>query len=198
MKAVVCATGGVHASGFCIGHAIIYYYTMRPCGEVSQRHILLKLRIGVVKMEPAARAFVVDSWDRAWTEGLWAAAWSKSVEGLTPAQAAWSPGPGRNSIWQIVLHMCFWREYALSRAEGGATKSDEEIARNNFPAIKDASEAAWAATRSRFEHTQKQIAAGLRNSDPSFDRLTGLLGHDSYHIGQINTLRALQGLKAIE
>lgn len=149
-------------------------------------------------MEPSARAFVAETWDRAWSAGLWAAAWGKSIEGLTSAQAAWTPAPGRHSIWQIVLHMCFWREYAISRAEGGATKPDEEIARNNFPDIDDTSEAAWAKARARFEESHKRIAAGLRNPDPSFDRLAGLLGHDSYHIGQINYLRALQGLKPIE
>jgi hypothetical protein len=62
----------------------------------------------------AGRELVIKWWDEAWTEGLWAAAWSKSLNDLTPAQAAWRPpatvGGERHSIWQLVLHMIFWRE----------------------------------------------------------------------------------------
>ena len=50
-------------------------------------------------------------WNDAWTEGLWAAAWGKAIDDLTPAQATWTPAPGRHSIWQIVNHVIFWREH---------------------------------------------------------------------------------------
>lgn len=149
-------------------------------------------------MDTAARNYVADTWDQAWSEGLWAAAWGKSVEGLTPAQAAWSPAPGRNSIWQIVLHMCFWREYALRRAQGGPTLPVEEIAKHNFPPIAQPTEAAWDDTRQRFERSHRSISAALRDPNPAHDRLTPLLAHDAYHVGQINYLRAMQGLKPIE
>lgn len=149
-------------------------------------------------MDPAAREYIAGAWDRAWSEGLWAAAWGKSVEGLSSAQAAWSPGEGRNSIWQIVLHMVFWREYALRRAEGGDVLPDDEIARRNFPRITEVTEEAWAEARRQFEASHRRVAQGLRNPSESYDRLASLLGHDAYHVGQINYLRAMQGLAPIE
>ena len=40
-------------------------------------------------MEQAAREHVMKWWNEAWSEGLWAASWRKSLDGLTAAQAAW-------------------------------------------------------------------------------------------------------------
>jgi uncharacterized damage-inducible protein DinB len=149
-------------------------------------------------LHPAARAFVAEGWDSAWRDGLWAASWSKSIEGLTAAQAAWSPAPGRHSIWQIVLHMVFWRESYLRRVATGERHTDEELARLNFPQISEVTEPAWAEVRRRLADTQDRMAAALRDADPKHDVLVAFLAHDSYHFGQINYLRAMQGLKAIE
>lgn len=147
------------------------------------------------------RELQIKWWSEAWTEGLWAASWSKSVEGLTAAQANWSPAPGRTSIWQVVLHIVFWRENSLrtvASATRGQRPTTEEMERFNFPAISDASESAWQAARARLEDTQNRVAAVLADSSIDVARLPYLIPHDSYHFGQINYLRAMQGLKPIE
>lgn len=152
-------------------------------------------------MLPPDRALLTQWWSDAWNEGLWAASWSKSIADLTPAQANWSPAPGRKSIWQIVLHMVFWRENSLRRLAPetlGQKPTAEEIERFNFPAITDTSETAWSAARARFEETQQRIATAFANETTDIGRLRYLLPHDCYHIGQINYLRAMQGLKPIE
>ena len=84
-------------------------------------------------------------WGDAWDAGLWAAAWSKSVEGLAPEQAAWQPA-GRDtaphhSIWQIVEHMIFWRENGLGRLDGGPRPTETELKSSNFPQPGDVSDA---------------------------------------------------------
>ncbi len=155
-------------------------------------------------MSTTDRALIVKWWSEAWTDGLWAASWSRSLDGLSAARAAWQPpsAPGvggqRHSIWQLVLHMVFWRENWLGRLKGGAKPTPDEMARLNFPAIADASEAAWAAARERFADTQNRIAAALRDGGPAADPVMYFLPHDCYHFGQINYLRAMQGLKPIE
>jgi len=160
-------------------------------------------------MSGSAREFVTKFWSEAFTLGLWAAAWSKSIEGLTPAQAAWQPPDAaslhgqtgaRHSIWQNVLHMCLWREHWLRKLKGQTTPK-EVLEAENFPVIADRSEGAWAATRARFIESQKQIGAALADrtlSDEQFEGIAHFLPHDCYHFGQINFLRAMQGLKAIE
>jgi uncharacterized damage-inducible protein DinB len=137
-------------------------------------------------------------WDDAWTEGLWAASWGRSIEGLTPEQAAWTPAPGRHSIWQIVLHLCFWRDATLPRMRGQPGASDEAIARENYPTIDRVTAEAWAAARQRLRESQSRIHDAIGDSAYSTDLVIYMITHDNYHFGQINYLRAMQGLKPIE
>ncbi len=46
-----------------------------------------------------------------------------SVRRVTPAQAAWRPGPGRHNIWEIVVHAAYWKYAAARRFTGGARGS---------------------------------------------------------------------------
>jgi hypothetical protein len=145
-----------------------------------------------------ARSLVASFWNKAWSEGLWAASWSKSIDGLTPEQAAWTPAPGRHSIWQIVLHMIFWRNNELRRFSGGPAPSAEEVAAHNFPVVTDVSAAAWNETRARFRESQDRLAAAFADPTKDLERAKHLIPHDAYHFGQINYLRALQNLPPIE
>ena len=151
-------------------------------------------------MTRTSRELVIEWWDDAWTTGLWAAPWSKSLEGLTPEQAAWVPNaaaPGRHSIWQIVLHMVFWRENWLARLDGGKGPTGGQLAAMNFPAITEVSKQAWDEARRRFADSQARIAEVLRSRGPEADPIMTFVAHDSYHFGQINYLRTMQGLKPI-
>src|SRR5947208_2524146 len=98
-------------------------------------------------------------WTDAAAEGLWTASWRKSVSGLSPAQAAWTPAPGRHSIWQIVEHMIFWREDNLCRLAGGPKPTPEQLAEGNFPCVRDTGDDAWGDTLARFDRSHQQIAA---------------------------------------
>jgi hypothetical protein len=144
------------------------------------------------------RAALAKWWHEAWAEGLWAAAWSKAVGDLTPAQAAWRPAPGRNSIWQIVEHMVFWRDVNLARLAGPRPTTPQELETSNFPAVREPTDAAWRATLRRFEESQNRVAAAIVDPKNTLDRIAYLLPHDCYHVGQIMYLRAMQGLTPIE
>ena len=149
------------------------------------------------------RELIARWWNEGWSEGLWAAAWGRSIEGLTAEQAAWSPpsrdgSAGRTSIWQIVLHMVFWRDNALRRMHTGKGPTEDEIAALNFPKISDVSERAWAEARARFKDTQDRVAAVFADAGADLSRVMYLVPHDCYHFGQVNYLRAMQGLRPIE
>jgi len=137
-------------------------------------------------------------WNEAWTTGLWAASWEKSVQGLTAAQAAKSPAPGRHSIWQITAHIVFWREVALTRARGGGDPSSEDVKRKNFPDVAAATQKAWDECVKQLVSTQQKVAAALIDEKQNLEKLTHLLPHDCYHFGQIGYVRALLGLPPIE
>lgn len=152
----------------------------------------------------ADQALLASFWGDAWEEGLWAAGWRKSLEGLTAQQASWSPpnAPGvtghRHSIWQHVLHMCFWREDALRRLTDPAKPSEDTVAASNFPAVIDSSEEAWVAVKARFAQSQVRVSDALMTPGVDSSRLRYMLPHDCYHMGQVNLIRAMLGLKPIE
>lgn len=143
-------------------------------------------------------------WNDAWTEGLWSASWSKSIDGLTAAQASWLPQHSgrKHSIWQHVLHMIFWRDNCLRRVTPATLNqrpTEDDIKRLNFPDLTDTSEQAWTIAKTRFQESQARIAAAF--ADPSIQDirlLSYLIPHDCYHFGQINMIRGMLNLPAIE
>ncbi|MEZ6319325.1 MAG: DinB family protein [Phycisphaerales bacterium] len=144
------------------------------------------------------RSTLLHLWNAHHAENTWVAAWSKSVAGLTPGQAAWKPAPERHSIWQLVHHMVFWREYFVARRRGGATLAAEEIARRNWEEPAEVTDGAWAAALARFESSHAAVAAAIADPSIPFGPFVYPLTHDCYHVGQIMQVRAMQGLAPIE
>lgn len=143
-----------------------------------------------------SRQHLVRWMDEAWESGLWAAPWKRALEGISAQQAAWRPGPGRNCIWEIVNHICFWREHQL-RKLAGQDVSKQEVEQRNFEMPPAVTEDAWRDAEARFERTHRQFRAALADDTKDLKPLEYLIPHDSYHIGQIMTLRAMQGMKPI-
>jgi uncharacterized damage-inducible protein DinB len=142
------------------------------------------------------RQMLAKMWDEMWGAYTWIPGWEPSFADLSPQQAAWRPGPGRNSIWQHLNHVCFWRETTLRRLKGDAPK-DDEIARRNFEEPTEVSDAAWLAARERLKRAHESIRAAITDDNVPVDKVQYLLPHDAYHLGQVMLLRALQGLPAI-
>ncbi len=142
------------------------------------------------------RETLVRMWTEAWTEGIWFASWRGAVDGLSARQAAWKPDPARHSIWQIVSHIMFWQEYTLRLAAGDRPTQDE-VDRRNWEEPDDVSERAWEETRARFAESHQKMLAAMQSAQ-TLDRLVYHLPHDSYHIGQIMYVRALQGFPPLE
>ena len=41
-----------------------------------------------------------------------------ALRGVTPKQAAWRPGRGRHSIWELVVHAAYWKHVVRQRLSG--------------------------------------------------------------------------------
>lgn len=143
-------------------------------------------------MEPV-REYLIKTWDEAWKMSSWWPAFSVIVQDLTPQQAAWKPAPQRHSIWQILNHMCFWREVCVRRARGEKPPNDE-LERRNWEEPGGVSDPAWRDTLRRFETTHHLVRDALADESTNLERLRYVLPHDAHHAGQITYLRALQGL----
>ncbi len=124
------------------------------------------------------------------------------LTGVTATQAAAKPIPNAHSIWELLLHIAAWDGAVLRRTAGTAvTLSDEE----NFPPIKDASEAAWRKTVDAVKRTHddlvKAVAAfpdsrlneqvpGKSESYYNFYYMfSGIVQHELYHAGQLALLK---------
>lgn len=128
-----------------------------------------------------------------------------ALRGVSAEQAAWTPAPGRKSIWQLALHIAYWKYAVRRRLEGG---SGSRFPRTpaNWPRVpKPADARAWAQDVAllKQEHErlvevvaavpQRRYGAAL----PGGKRWTmgevilGIAQHDAYHTGQIQLLKRL-------
>ena len=50
-----------------------------------------------------------------------------TIRGLSAAEAAWRPGPGRHSVWELVVHAAYWK-YAVRRRLSGEKRGSFALA----------------------------------------------------------------------
>lgn len=128
-----------------------------------------------------------------------------ALRGVTAEQAAWTLAPGRKSIWQLALHIAYWKYTVRRRLEGG---SESRFARTpaNWPRVPTPADArAWsrdiALLKREHELLVDAIAAvPLSRYDVLFpqgkrwtmgEMILGIAQHDAYHTGQIQLLKRL-------
>jgi len=129
----------------------------------------------------------------------------KILKGVTAAQAAARPIKNAHSIWELVLHLAAWEDAVRRCMTGVAVRLS---AAKNFPAVTDASEAAWHNALEHTRQTHEELigavmkfpAASLAKQVPGKKgahynfryMLHGLAQHAAYHAGQIALLKKMQ------
>ena len=121
------------------------------------------------------------------------------LAGVDARAAAARPISNAHTIWELTLHIAGWENVIRRRLDGEAcTLSDAD----NFPDVKDKSEAAWRKTvetlKQRNQELLKAMSAlpdsrlGDRVPGKNYDVYTMLHGavqHALYHAGQIAILK---------
>lgn len=141
---------------------------------------------------------MVELWDEFNMNNTWFAGIFNAFDGLTPEQAAWKPDANRHSIWQILNHICYWREVVAKRTDGKYQPPEDEITRLNWEEPVTPTEAAWAKSRERLRNSHQLIRDVIANGKLPWEKFKYVIPHDAYHVGQATYLRAMQGLKPIE
>ncbi len=119
--------------------------------------------------------------------------------------AAAKPIKDAHSIWELLLHVAAWDDAVRRRAGGEAVELSDE---QNFPAVKDVSEAAWrqAVESAKQTHNQlikavaafpdsrlqDQVPGKTENYHNFFYMFSGIVQHELYHAGQIALLKKFQ------
>ncbi len=127
------------------------------------------------------------------------------LRGITPTAAAWRPSPDRHSIWELSLHMAYWK-YAIRRNLEGSPVGGFPRSPSNWPRVPDVINAAsWKRDRDLFRSEHEKFLAAAGNFDPKLldrkargngayryaDLLFGIVMHDTYHVAQIQLLKRL-------
>ncbi|MBD0326087.1 MAG: DinB family protein [Pyrinomonadaceae bacterium] len=127
------------------------------------------------------------------------------LAGVSAEQAAARPFPGAHSIWEIVLHIAAWQSFVRRAVEGEAMPSNLPM-EENWPQVKDESEAAWQSAVVSLRSGNKQLRDAVRNlKDEDLERIVdgreysvyfmlhGVIQHSLYHAGQIALLKKALG-----
>lgn len=138
------------------------------------------------------------------TEEGWIHPLRDVVQGVTAEEAAWKPAPDVPSIWEIVLHTTPYLEDVLR-----ALRSEAKVQHEDWPAVGEITNAAWAQARNSLVAAIDQLGerlGGLKESELSDapagretarrEFLADILVHDAYHAGQIVKLKQLYAARA--
>jgi len=140
-----------------------------------------------------------------------------SLRGVSEVVAAWRPAPGRHSIWELVLHIAYWK-YAVRRRLVGGPSGAFPRSPSNWPDVPQPADAtAWKADRALLRDEHARVVEAIRRFDPARydevapggssssagsgsgagsgttfgDLIMGVVMHDTYHTGQIQLLKRL-------
>ena len=130
-----------------------------------------------------------------------------ALRGVTAAQAARRPAPGRHNVWELALHAAYWK-YSVRRRLTGARRGSFGPSGSNWfvrPEKGRATERAWRedlAFLDREHRALKQTVEAMEDAalDARYGRegrtlermISGIAAHDVYHAGQIQLVKALR------
>jgi len=127
------------------------------------------------------------------------------LNGVDARMAAAHPIENAHSIWELLLHIIAWDDAILKRIGGTAVELEGE---ENFPTVKDTSEAAWRKAIAHAKHIHSELVKAvaafpdsrLKERVPGktesyhdfFHTFSGIVQHELYHAGQIALLKKAQ------
>ena len=124
------------------------------------------------------------------------------LAGVNAATAAARPIKNAHSIWELLLHIAAWDEDVVRRIGGTIVDVTDE---QNFPTIKDTSEAAWTQAIESTKKTHNELIKAVASFPDSrlneqvpgksekyynfYYLFAGIVQHELYHAGQIALLK---------
>lgn len=117
-------------------------------------------------------------------------------------QACARPIKTAHTIWELVLHITAWDDAVRRSAAGEAVKLSAE---QDFPSVRNTSEAAWQRDLRRLNQTHNELVAAVAAFPESrldervpgktasyfnfYYMFSGIVQHELYHAGQIALLK---------
>lgn len=137
----------------------------------------------------------------------WGPAWhgtalKGALRGITVKEALWRPGPRRHNIWELVLHMAYWK-YAVTRRLSGEMRGSFPREGSNWIAVEDPTPRGWKADIALLHETHAALIEVVRTFPASklgsmvdskwsyAETIAGIAAHDLYHTGQLQLIKKL-------
>jgi hypothetical protein len=127
-----------------------------------------------------------------------------SLRGVTAAEAAWRPAPGRHNVWELAVHCAYWKYTVVRRVRGERRGSFPLSGSNWFRRPLEQSESAWKSDLALLAETHRRLrdcVAGVTEAELDrvprgsrtrlCDLVLGIAAHDLYHAGQVQLLKRL-------
>lgn len=126
------------------------------------------------------------------------------LRGVDAHQAAWKPARDRHSIWELGLHIVYWK-YSVRRNLNPNVEKGFGRSPANWPVVSNPSVEQWKKDKAfiKQEHEllveeiqafpAEQLDEKIRAKKQWTYRqlLDGIAAHDIYHIGQIQLMKRL-------
>lgn len=128
-----------------------------------------------------------------------------ALRGVPADIARWHPARGRKSIWELTLHIAYWKYAVRRKLEGGEAPRFPRTPANWAPLPDPADAAAWNRDIALLREEHVRLAAAVLGIPPQRlddkppggrqwtygELIVGIAQHDAYHTGQIQLLKRL-------
>ncbi len=127
-----------------------------------------------------------------------------SIRRLSVAEAEWRPDRNRHNIWEIVMHVAYWK-HAVRRKLLNEPRRPFAVRGSNWlerPAGKRGNGTQWDSDVALLVSSHRSLRDAIGRLDPeqlettlagskvsTLSLLTGIAAHDLYHAGQIQLLK---------
>jgi uncharacterized damage-inducible protein DinB len=134
----------------------------------------------------------------------WFVSFEKAVAGLTPEQSLWKKSDSENSIREIISHLVFWNERFLNRFKNSEIPKMEGNNDTTFSYLKEYEWEQvlqqfnqvitdWYETIEKSEDEKLDEYISEQSKETWLESISSITLHNAYHIGQIVTIRKMQG-----
>ena len=126
-----------------------------------------------------------------------------ALRGVTPAEALRRPGSGRHNIWELVVHIAYWK-YAVTRLLLGIKRGSFPRTPANWPAVPARPDLrSWKSDLALLDAQHKALRRAVaalplahlkrkaRGRWTFAELVVGVGAHDLYHLGQIQLIKRL-------
>ena len=125
----------------------------------------------------------------------WFVAFKQAVKGLTQEQATQKISSDTQSIFEIVAHLTYWNERYLKKMKG--VQQSSPMVTDNELTFTQSGITDWNQLLEKaetvFEAWSKHLEELNEKDSEHYTAIANTSMHNAYHIGQIVTLRKLQG-----